>query len=196
MPERPFGLRSCRDMRDKLERELERLAATIDRDELVDHGINAPLTAWHLTDWTWGDLVHKPELRAQLAREAASNAGSFSLDDFRRLVVRLCPDLAYCRIVTNDAKHLGSDRHDDDPTFTTVVAPAEITWVNARGEPMRWTNAQGEPITWTSEAWDLMITDDDGAKRRAVDVFGRVLDWWTTFIYSRQLDEPQGPSAE
>jgi hypothetical protein len=196
MPEKPFGLRSCRDMRDKLERELGRLASATNRDDLIDHGINAALTAWHLTDWAWVDLGHRPELRAQLSREARVNAGSFSLDDFRRLVVRLCPDLAYCRIVTNDAKHLGSDRHTDDPGFTTAVAPAEVTWVNAKGEPVRWVNAQGEPVTWTSEAWDLVITQDDGTRRRAVDVLGRALNWWTEFIYGHAIDEPQEPLPE
>jgi hypothetical protein len=43
--ERPFGLSSCRDMRDKLERELERLASATDRDELVDYGLNAAVYA-------------------------------------------------------------------------------------------------------------------------------------------------------
>ncbi len=36
-----------------------------------------------------------------------------------------------------------------------------------------------------------MITDSDGTKHRAADFFGRALDWWTSFIYGHELDEPQ-----
>jgi hypothetical protein len=90
--QKPFGVRSCRDIRDKLERELKRLATVTDRDELADHGINAAFTAWHLVEWVWADIKHRPELRARLAHEAGSNAGRFSCEDFTRFVLTSCPD--------------------------------------------------------------------------------------------------------
>jgi hypothetical protein len=98
--------------------------------------------------------------------------------------------------VTNNAKHLGSDRKPSDPTFSTGVAPAEVTWTNARGEPVTWTNARGEPVAWTSDAWELLIIDDGSSKRRAVEVYERALSWWTTFIYGNQIDEPQEPLGD
>ena len=51
-PPETFALDSSRDMLEKLKREIERLAGSIIRQEVVDHGLNAAMTAWHLTDWT------------------------------------------------------------------------------------------------------------------------------------------------
>jgi|SRR5689334_12328999 hypothetical protein len=55
-PPETFALDSSRDMLEKLKREIERLAGSIIRQEVVDHGLNAAMTAWHLTDWTWREI--------------------------------------------------------------------------------------------------------------------------------------------
>src|SRR5579859_6109894 len=96
----------------------------------------------------------QPELRAQLAREANVPARRFGLDDFRRLVVRLCPDLAYCRIVTNDAKASGIGSPKQRSNLHDGVAPTKAEWLNAK-----WVN-----VTWTSETWDLVIVENDRTK--------------------------------
>src|SRR5262249_27920023 len=44
---------SSRDMLEKLRREIDRLAGSIIRQDIVDNGLNAAMTAWHLTDWVW-----------------------------------------------------------------------------------------------------------------------------------------------
>src|SRR5260370_16739961 len=43
-------------MLEKLKREIEQLAGSIIRQEVIDHGLNAAMTAWHLTDWTWREI--------------------------------------------------------------------------------------------------------------------------------------------
>jgi hypothetical protein len=68
-------------MRDKLERELERLASATDRDELVDYGLNAAVTAWHLTEWIWADIKHRADILVRLAREAEIGPSKFGCDD-------------------------------------------------------------------------------------------------------------------
>ena len=44
-----LAMDSSRDMLEKLRREIERLAGSIIRQEVVDHALNAAMTAWHLT---------------------------------------------------------------------------------------------------------------------------------------------------
>jgi hypothetical protein len=48
---RTFDIESSRDMRNKLEREFERIQAAGSRENLSDHGVNFAVTAWHVTDW-------------------------------------------------------------------------------------------------------------------------------------------------
>src|SRR5262249_8844771 len=50
-PPKTLAMNSSRDMLEKLRREIDRLAGSIIRQEIVDHGLNAAMTAWHLTDW-------------------------------------------------------------------------------------------------------------------------------------------------
>lgn len=184
--EKTFGHRSGRDILGKLEREVRRLASAVDRDDIVDHGINVAWTAWHLTEWVWPDTEHTPGLRDRLA---ASN-----VEAFKRYAIDACPELRYCRIITNNAKHLKCRReYPGDPRFVTAVAPGEFAWVNDRGEPFTFVNDEGQPITWTTAAWDLSIVEEDGTRHRAADVFGRVLNWWTKFIYENGVDERQDP---
>src|SRR6266550_2815650 len=69
-PPKTFAINSSRDMLEKLKREIERLAGSIIRQEVVDHGLNAAMTAWHLTDWTWKEIKDSPRLRSLTTRAA------------------------------------------------------------------------------------------------------------------------------
>jgi len=42
--------------------------ASIIRQDVVDHGLNAAMTAWHLTDWTWKEIKDSPRLRSLATR--------------------------------------------------------------------------------------------------------------------------------
>jgi hypothetical protein len=82
-PPPTFAINSSRDMLEKLKREIERLAGSIIRQEIVDHGVNAAMTAWHLTEWTWREIQGSiPRVRSLTAR--AGNA-----DQSRRSPARM-----------------------------------------------------------------------------------------------------------
>src|SRR5262245_31112768 len=55
-PPKTLAINSSRDMFEKLRREIDRLAGSIIRQEIVDHGLNAAMTAWHLTGWVWREI--------------------------------------------------------------------------------------------------------------------------------------------
>src|SRR5262249_17111340 len=55
-PPKTLAINSSRDMLEKLSREIDRLAGSIIRQHIVDHGLNAAMTAWHLTDWVWREI--------------------------------------------------------------------------------------------------------------------------------------------
>ena len=67
-PPKTFGINSSRDMLEKFKREIERLAGSITRQEVVDHGLNAAMIAWHLTDWAWKEIKDSPRLRSLATR--------------------------------------------------------------------------------------------------------------------------------
>jgi len=96
-------MNSSRDMLEKLRREIDRLAGSIIRQEIVDHGLNAAMTAWHLTDWVWREIqgsTRRPTLTAK------AGAPIRELKQFQELVKRNCAELAYCEDIAISTKHL------------------------------------------------------------------------------------------
>ena len=92
-PPKTLAMNSSRDMLEKLRREIDRLAGSIIRQEIVDHGLNAAMTAWHLTDWVWREIqgsTRRPTLTAK------AGAPIRELKQFQELVKRNCAELAYC----------------------------------------------------------------------------------------------------
>jgi hypothetical protein len=72
-----FAYENCRDLVEKLDREIDRYCAVAGNDELLDAGklvelvdqlkdsaFNAAVTAWHLCDWVFNDTG--PEQRQKL----------------------------------------------------------------------------------------------------------------------------------
>src|SRR6266566_1998278 len=111
-----FAIDSSRDMREKLKREIERLAGSIIRQEVVDHGLNAAMTAWHLTDWTWREIQDSiPRLRSLTARAGTSIR---ELKQFQEFVKRNCTELAYCEGIAVSTKHFAFSKI---PVFSTKV---------------------------------------------------------------------------
>jgi hypothetical protein len=67
-PPKTLAINSSRDMLEKLRREIDRLAGSIIRQDIVDNGLNAAMTAWHLTDWVWKEIqgsTRRPTLTAR-----------------------------------------------------------------------------------------------------------------------------------
>src|SRR5581483_1155293 len=67
--EQTFAFQDCREMLDKLHRELDRYREVAGRDpedlaamaelvdQLKDSAFNAAVTAWHLGDWVFNDMT-------------------------------------------------------------------------------------------------------------------------------------------
>ncbi len=168
---RTFELRSCRDMIKKMERELDRVkSAGLERGALTDHGINFAWTAWHMAEWVWRDMTAAQ--RCQVALEAKTSPIGFKCEEFQHHLCRISHDLTYCRIIATAAKHsacrFGAEIDFDPdislgPSFTAAGAPAsQRTWI-----------------------LKMDVGDD---RVLASDVFDRVMSFWTSFVYGRQID--------
>src|SRR6266568_1665922 len=115
-PPKPFAINSSRDVLEKLKREIERLAGSIIRQEVIDHGLNAAMTAWHLTDWTWREIQGSiPRLRSLTARAGTSIK---ELKQFQEFVKRNCAELAYCERIAVSTKHFAFSKL---PVFSSKV---------------------------------------------------------------------------
>src|SRR6516225_3201705 len=115
-PPPTFVINSSRDMLEKLKREIERLAGSIIRQEIVDHGLNAAMTAWHLTEWTWREIQGSiPRIRSVTEKAGTSIR---ELKQFQQFVKRDCAELAYCEGIAISTKHFTFLKL---PVFSTKV---------------------------------------------------------------------------
>jgi hypothetical protein len=110
-----FGLETSVDMLMKLERELRRLAWSTQREDLIDHGLNVAMTAWHMADWVWPEIERSDGHRDELATKAGIRCDQFDQKAFKRHVLNACPELRYCQIIATSAKHLSYTRRPQDP---------------------------------------------------------------------------------
>src|SRR5947209_4344327 len=57
--DKTFAFESCRDVLDKLDREIDRYRKVNGKDieAMKDLAFNISVTAWHLCDWVYGDLT-------------------------------------------------------------------------------------------------------------------------------------------
>jgi hypothetical protein len=128
-------------MLEKLKREIERLSGSIIRQEVVDHGLNAAMTAWHLTDWTWREIQDStPRLRSLRARAGTPIR---ELKQFQEFVKRNCTELAHCEGIAVSIKHFAFSKL---PMFSTKVTerfkPTRMQkrscglWLNVIGNPL------------------------------------------------------------
>ena len=112
-PPKTLAMNSSRDMLEKLRREIDRLAGSIIRQDIVDNGLNAAMTAWHLTDWVWKEIqgsTRRPTLTARAGTPIRE------LKQFQELVKRNCAELAYCEDIAISTKHFAFSKL---PVFST-----------------------------------------------------------------------------
>ena len=177
-PPKTFAINSSRDMLEKLKREIERLAGAIIRQEIVDHGQNAAMTAWHLTDWTWRE-IHSIPLRTLTA-----NGGMpiRELKQFQEFVKRSCAELAYCEGIAVSTRHFTFSKL---PVFSTRVA--ERFKINQDsigkdgGATLHQFSPMGESVSYTTQAAELWITDGRSLTP-AAEVLEHAFQWWRKFF--------------
>jgi len=179
-PPKTFAINSSRDLLEKLKREIERLASSVIRQEIVDHGLNAAMTAWHLTDWTWGEIQDSPpRLRSLTARTAKPIR---ELKQFQEFVKRNCNELAYCESIAVSTKHFAFSKL---PMFSTKVIERFKISPNQIGKNGRGTLHQFSPtggsISYTVQALQLWITDGRSLIS-AAETLESAFRWWRQFI--------------
>src|SRR5713101_5536257 len=118
--EQTFAYESCRDLLDKLEREIDRYRTSVRDDagveELKDIAFNAAVTAWHLSDWVFNDLT--PAQRRKLGFNKPSDLQKYARENCRALYL--------CRYAATASKHWAVDSHRD-PNVQVVVT-ADPIW--------------------------------------------------------------------
>jgi hypothetical protein len=124
-----FGFENCRELLNKLEREIDRYQEVAGRDEkepeallklvdqLKDSAFNAAVTAWQLCDWVFNDMT--PEQRQKL--------GFSGLRDLQKYVRENCRALYLCRHAATASKHWEVESYPD-PGVEVVVWHDETGW--------------------------------------------------------------------
>jgi hypothetical protein len=178
-PPKTLAMQSSRDMLEKLRREIDRLAGSIIRQEIVDHGLNAAMTAWHLTDWAWREIQGSTRLPTHTGRAGAPIR---ELKQFQELIKRNCAELAYCEGVAIATKHFAFSKL---PMFSTKVTerfkigPVPISKDGVA--TLHQFSPIGENITYTAQAAELWITDGRSLTP-AAEVLEQAFQWWQKFI--------------
>jgi hypothetical protein len=172
-----FGLRTPEDLIAKLERELARLGAARKPADMIDHGLNFAISAWHMAEWIAKNDTCREALRVNLQTTDTDAQGLRK--KLEKLALSKCPELECCRVIASSAKHLQCTRPPPrDPTFMANEAPAEVGWVNNRNESITFCNNEGNLITWMSS----LCTVHEGNRRQATEIFEQVLAWWRSFV--------------
>jgi hypothetical protein len=179
-PPKTFAINSSRDMLEKLKREIERLAGSIIRQEVVDNGLNAAMTAWHLTDWTWREIEGSIPRRRTLTARAGTTIKE--LKEFQEFVKRDCTELAYCEDIVVSTRHFAFSKL---PVFSTKVAErfkiGPVPIGKDGGATQRQCSPTGESISYTAQASELWITDGRSLTS-AAEILENAFRWWRKFI--------------
>jgi hypothetical protein len=180
-----FDLQGCRDMLDKLVRELQRMGrATEDRASLGDHAVNFALTAWHLVDWVWAEIRKDYPLRLKLAKEVGCAPAAFDRDQFALWCLRSCPDLEACQVIATATKHVRCDQEAAGEIVARVSSGANMTFL--LGESRLGVGVMA-PAPPPERCWVAKVEIGDRVEY-AAPTFERVVGFWTQFIYGNKVD--------
>ncbi len=166
-----FDLESCRDLIDKLIRELDQTKEmlrtnSIDRQDLAYRGFNLAVTAWHIWDWVKRDLESEPRAKARLARLL-----KLPEYDEKQVLGHLMKAnggaIRVCNVIANASKH-------SIVKSQSVVARVSAV-VTEPGEP---------PVT--DARWVLKL-EVDGESYPALDIFENALAEWIRIAQEAEI---------
>jgi hypothetical protein len=120
--QKAFGFRDSRDMLEKLRWELNNLFSRQRLDIAVCqyHAFNCAVTAWHVTDWLWLDII--PEVRARLEEKTQRRLNR--CEEFQAYVRDACPELKLCHQIANGSKHCLLE-HKPDAAISAGISGGE-----------------------------------------------------------------------
>jgi hypothetical protein len=117
-----FGYTDCRDLVEKLDREIDRYEAVagknaVDEEDLInlvfqltDSAFNASVTAWQIGDWVFNDMTS----------EQRSKFGFKELVDVQKYAMEQCRALYLIRHAATASKHWIVSKYAD-PTVQVIV---------------------------------------------------------------------------
>jgi hypothetical protein len=161
--EQTFAFANCRELLQKLDREIDRYREVIGRsehelgalvkqvDQLRDSAFNASVTAWHLADWVFNDMTEEQRKGLRFT----------TLGDLQAHVRTNCQALYLCRHVATASKHWAVDKHPDPDVQVMVTCDDEVGWI--------------------------VYFAHGGNKVAADQVFEEALSFWTGFIYQYHI---------
>jgi hypothetical protein len=115
--DKTFALENCRDLLNKLEREVDRLRAARAHNDIttmIDTAFNAAVTAWHLCDWVFGDMTIEQREKLKVR----------DLSEFQEMARREYA-LHVCRQIATASKHWEISNHADAAVGVSVTASSE-----------------------------------------------------------------------
>lgn len=164
-----FDFQNCRDLVEKLNRELIRFESAPNREDQADHAINFCMTAWHLIDWTLS--------------AGQSGALTFSLTDgtepnwtdvseYRTYLFSRCSELRFMDVIANTWKHRVINAKPNRPEIS-VTASSIATMAD-------WDRLSEISTLNQQFTWKLV----EGEERKAwKHVFSAVSAFWHAFVY-------------
>jgi hypothetical protein len=157
-----FGYTDCRDLVEKLDREIDRYSAVAGNNEklepeallnlvhqLTDSAFNAAVTAWQIGDWVFNDMTSQQRCKL----------GFKKVGDVQKFAREQCRALHLCRHAATASKHWIVSEYAD-PTVQVIVT--------------------GEG------GWTVYFIDGD-RKMRADLVFMIARDFWYHFIRDNEI---------
>jgi hypothetical protein len=159
--EKTFKLENCRDLFNKLEREIKRFKQNPkDLFARVDHAFNVVVTAWHMCDWVCADLT-------------ADQKSKLNIKDRKNMqaVARQCRALYLCEQAATASKHWAVYKEYRDPNVSTIVSIA----------PVRKPEDVHAPTVF-----EVFFKDEENVIP-AEKVFDDALEFWRHFIYQNQI---------
>ncbi len=167
-------MRSAHDIFRKMGREKQRFENAESNGEgladQVDAAINFAITAWHMTDWVWGQ--HEQVLHEHF--------GVNDLPGFQNEMRRQYPDLAVCDVIANAAKHGGTAHaRENRPEMETILVADSVIEGTAGVELI---------AELVRRQWSLEI-ETDGTRVDALTLFNKVFRFWHRFIQQHCVAE-------
>ena len=108
----------------------------------------------------------------------------FNFNEFRDLMRRRSDDLNYCRLIATASKHVGVEPLPGDPDAFTATGSAVRSSTLLAGAPL-----STSPLAVSGGGKYVLKIIIDGERIPAVEVFERVLEFWTQFIYGHQIGD-------
>ena len=130
------------------------------------YALNCALNSWHLTDWTYQEFF-KDDSRFQDSTEK-TESGSFKitgLTKYQNLLIEICEELKYMRLISNGAKHCVLNKKVTQKTGTKI------------GDYMN-----GDFNRFDYDTTRFVIENENGEKIGFERALLKTIEFWKSFI--------------